>query len=391
MEALYDAGWQGSSGWLHRAGNNQPNTWHQGRWFCQPVAPGGGNTEETPQNWDMGASGGLGLSNNPDQGAESVKRLGHMAICYSSTFRGYVWEPGAFFVNPGDAPPTGFLSSPAGLLIYTPTETYLLRGNIDDVESEVVLISSVTGHDRRHNSFPQSLGGRAYSISQGRVHSLRLSSGDVDYNQGLIDISEPVFDEEAPFLYITVDVPHQAVYACRQETDGTYTWLRFDVEYQRWSIDTEGDASLTQTFITPSRGNVGPRRFEGGTQYEVRDYDATGSQAFPDMFWRYEELDLGDPALVKLWNRVIVHTNIDSSIESLSVRYFVPGDDVGVEIEAKEVNDGVWAMRFEQDTVATSMALEFTVTYPSNPVGTQFLDEIRPPIIIEYAERYRVD
>jgi hypothetical protein len=274
-----------------------------------------------------------------------------------------------YFVVPFSASEkiTGLAETPAGLLIFGDNETFLMRGDPASSDFQVQLVSGVIGCDDGVN--PVRLGGTVFVVSQGEIYAMSLGMGDVDFGSGITKISEPVFDPSNVFDALASEPKYRQIVAKRANGE----LLRFDAETQQWFTDVISTGfGITSIFSNPDTV-----KYSSGATSTL--YDAYGTQVLPRV--TYENVDLGDKGLQKMWRRIRIYMNDDYS-GSPRLDYTIAGSTSNV-------------------TATEEAGKEFVFTLPSglvshkidsaeiNLVGAVEGDTLEPPVIVEFIERYR--
>lgn len=90
---------------------------------------------------------------------------------------------------------TGLLSSPAGLLIFSQQEIYLMTGDPAGSDFSLQLVSQGLGADTAYPSLrPRRMGGTALFVHEGRLMAYTLGMGDVDFGGGLANLTDELMD-----------------------------------------------------------------------------------------------------------------------------------------------------------------------------------------------------
>ena len=264
---------------------------------------------------------------------------------------------------------TALSSTPAGLLVFGENETFLVRGDpaLVDLGGEFSnqRLSGVIGCDPGKR--PARLGSAVFVIHQGRLYGINLGAGDVDFGSNLADIGQPVYDPEDPFVQVIGDPVHRQIVVRTQFG----RILRFSTIYNKWLTDVfDGDAV---DFLYPSVNEHSSRYVISGSAFEHVDVPVD-----PSVKW--ENVDLGDKGMKKLWRRVRLFTSDDySGTPELN---YVIGSSSGT-ITASEEGSGWWVFTLPNGLVSEKAAsLEVVMK------GAAFGDEFEPPVIIEYVDRY---
>jgi len=264
---------------------------------------------------------------------------------------------------------TALSSTPAGLLVFGENETFLVRGDpaLVDLGGEFSnqRLSGVIGCDPGKR--PARLGSAVFVIHQGRLYGINLGAGDVDFGSNLADIGQPVYDPEDPFVQVIGDPVHRQIVVRTQFG----RILRFSTIYNKWLTDVfDGDAV---DFLYPSVNAHSSRYVISGSAFEHVDVPVD-----PSVKW--ENVNLGDKGMRKLWRRVRLFTSDDySGTPELN---YVIGSSTGT-ITASEEGSGWWVFTLPNGLVSEKAAsLEVVMK------GAAFGDEFAPPVIIEYVDRY---
>lgn len=263
---------------------------------------------------------------------------------------------------------TALKSTPAGLLVFGNNETYLVRGDPELPDSfEVQRAFATLGNDE--GVTPGVLGGVVFPIWRGRIYSMALGMGDVDFGSGVQDISSDVFDPRDPFVQVVGDPSAREIIA--RTLAGRV--LRFNPSFGGWYTDVFDEASGLGTLLP----NVDPF----GARYQLSDGFYVVSKQPTTASVRFENIDLGDKNLRKLWRRAYLFTNDDYA--GTPTASFETSGSSSVMIGSAE-GPGQFSFTFPSGVTATKLrSLEF------NLVGASVGDSVEAPVEIEFTTRYK--
>lgn len=270
---------------------------------------------------------------------------------------------------------TGLVSTPAGLLIFGDNETFLLRGDPGTPSSlELQRTFGVFGNDV--GGIPGRLGGVAFPIWKGRVYSISMGMGDVDFGSGIQDISEPVFDPADPFVQV-VGEPRARQVVARTRSNRVY---RFDPARAAWYTDVWSEASGLLALL--------PNPDSSGIRYVVQEDPDSNARVLntciegsSDPYVQWEDVDVGDKNERVMWRRVYIYTN--SEYANVPILEFDTWDESGTVTGINE-GEGQFSFTFPRGVVASKMD-RARVTL----VGAVEHDSLEAPVEIEFARRYR--
>lgn len=287
---------------------------------------------------------------------------------------------------------TGLSSTPAGLLIFSKGETQLLTGDPTTGDSNLKRMSSTIGHDYADRP-PTRLGGAVYCINNGRVHQIVLGMGDIDFAQGVEEISGPVYAPDRPFLQVMADPKYGQLAAIRKQVDGSgVEVLRYDVHTQQWFTWPTRDVA-TDGFLLSASGPTGwygaGLMLDNDTRnFYVPDinYDHTVAVEIA-----YDDLDLGSPFLMKSWRsvEVFLENPVPEAYAQFLRLFVIPQAGVRREYTPTVLSGGRRLLyKLDRRIVTASATIGFQVVNAGimMPAGEEW-PVIRPPIIISYAPR----
>lgn len=266
---------------------------------------------------------------------------------------------------------TALASTPAGLLIFMDSETFLVRGDPATPNSplNVQRLTGTLGCDP--NVIPARLGSVVMPIYQGEIYAVSLGGGDVDFGGGLVNISKPVWDPDDPFVQV-VGEPIRNHLVARTNSGRVY---RLDTESQEWINDVFDEQAGLRWILSAGAG----ARY--GVRYNVDGYLSVLDGAritTPEVSW--DALDLGDKNLMKLWRRMEVYTEGEGD-GAPTLTYTVRGATGTV--TGLDQGGGRWIFTLPRGIVGAKadLLLKF-------PGATHDL-VVEPPVAIEFQPRYR--
>jgi len=258
-------------------------------------------------------------------------------------------------------------STPAGLVVFGENEAFLFRGDpLDDANFAVQRFAGTLGCDEGVR--PARLGGHIFTIWKGRLFAIALGMGDVDFGGTLAEIGQSIWDPEDPFVQV-VGEPRTRHLIARTQTGGIY---RYSTDVNQWLTDPWDNVSGLN-YLLPNVDVAGTRYVINGDAYQTAVVPTD-----PSVTW--ENVNLGDKGMKKLWRRVRLFTSDDySGTPELN---YVIGSSSGT-ITASEEGSGWWVFTLPNGLVSEKAAsLEVVMK------GAAFGDEFEPPVIIEYVDRY---
>jgi len=194
--------------------------------------------------------------------------------------------------------------------------------------------------------------------------------GDVDFGSGIAKLSDPVFDPSDPFTQLAASAEDRTLVAMTSSTGFTY----FSDEQQWLTNDPLRDKSgYDNIFSNPDSDGV---RFHDESASEL--LSVTGTSTYPGRI-KFEDVDLGDKGLYKLWRRVRLYVN-DSYGGNPGLTYTINGTSGTV--TGSDQGEGEFVFTLPNGLVSTKADLDIIV-------GGSSGDTVEPPIIVEFAERYR--
>lgn len=262
---------------------------------------------------------------------------------------------------------TALRSTPAGLVVFGENEAFLITGDPAIPSSFASQrFAGTLGCDEGVR--PARLGGHIFTIWKGRLFAIALGMGDVDFGSGLTEIGQPLYDPEDPFVQV-VGEPRTRHLIARTQAGDVY---RYSTDVGQWCTDPwDGVANLN--YLLPNIDS-------NGTRYVITNdaYVVSNSPSNPSVKW--ENLDLGDKGMKKMWRRVRVFTSDDYS-GTPSLNYVINGSSGTV--TATEEGSGWWVFTLPSGIVSEKAeSLEVVMN------GAAFGDEFEPPVIVEYVDRY---
>jgi len=262
---------------------------------------------------------------------------------------------------------TALASTPAGLLVFADNETFLVRGDPDSQDFAVQRFAGTLGCDKGVR--PARLGGNVFTIWKGRLYSILLGMGDVDFGGNFSDIGAPIYDPEDPFVQV-VGEPRSRQLIARTENGSVY---RYSTDVGQWYNDVfDEEGSLT--FLLPNAD-------ENGTRYIVGTDLKTAQNVGSDAFIEWADVDLGSKGTVKQWRRVRAYMG-DSYNGSPTLAYNINGS-TGTVTGSREGTG--WFVFTLPSGITGEKAEYFRITM----VDANFGDAFEPPVVLEFAERYR--
>jgi len=264
---------------------------------------------------------------------------------------------------------TALASTPAGLLVFMDNETFLVRGDPAAGNLAVQRFSGTLGNDV--NVIPGRLGSVVMPIYKGEVYAINLGGGDVDFGGSLVNISSRVWRPDDPFVQVVGEPVRNHVVGLTQ-SGRVY---RLDTEQQEWLNDPFDEAEGLRWLSAACLCNRYGTRYNVNGFFDVVDSDLVGT---PEFEWK--AFDMGDKNVMKLWRRVVVYTEgVGDGTPQLE--YEIRGES-GV-VNGIEKGGGRLVFTFPRGLVGPTADLKFKF-----PGATQDL-VVEPPIVIEYAVRYR--
>lgn len=263
---------------------------------------------------------------------------------------------------------TSLVSTPAGLLVFGNNEAFLVRGDpalISQGGFSVQRFSATIGCDAGVR--PARLGGNVFTIWQGKLYSMLLGMGDVDFGGNFSELSRPIFDPEDPFVQVASE-PRARQIVARTESGLVY---RYSTDVAGWLNDPFSEGGVS--FMLPNADGNGVRYRLGN---ELRVVDRAGGA--PSV--TFENLDLGSKNVKKLFRRVTAFMdNGYSGTPSLS---YTIGSSSG-SVTGSEEGDGWYVFTLPAGLVNEKIASLSLVMNDAN-----FNDTLEPPIIIDFMPRY---
>lgn len=264
---------------------------------------------------------------------------------------------------------TALASTPAGLLVFMENETFLVRGDPGTKDLSVQRLSGTLGCDP--NVIPARLGSVVMPIYKGEVFAVNLGGGDVDFGGSLVNVSQPVWLPNDSFVQVVGENLRSHIVAI---TQGGRAY-RLDTQSQQW-VNDPFDETVDLRFLIPAGNDP-----VFGVKYNVGGYlSVVDSSVLADVRVEWEDIDLGDKNLMKLWRRVEVFTEpnvVSVPLLTYSVR--------GVEstVLGIEQGRGRWVFTFGRGVVGPTASLR--LRFPDS--GEDFV--LEPPVVIEFVSRYR--
>jgi hypothetical protein len=263
---------------------------------------------------------------------------------------------------------TALSSTPAGLIVFLENETFLIRGDPATQNLEVQRLSGTIGNDV--NNIPARIGNVIFPIYQGEIYGVNLGGGDVDFGGGLANISQPVWKPDDSFVQVVGEPLRNHVVAVTNQG----RVFRFDVVTQQWLNDVFDDFEGLEYVI----GATVTRKF--GVRYNIAGYlEVVDSDLVDAPLVKWADLDMGDKNLMKLWRRIEVYTNGSSGAPVL--RWAARG--LSGTVAGLDNGNGRWVFTLPRGVVSVKADLEFEF------VGAGSAFTLEPPVVIEFAPRYR--
>jgi len=264
---------------------------------------------------------------------------------------------------------TGLTSTPAGLVVFMENEVFLVRGDPDNMDFAVQRLTGTLGNDR--NVIPGRLGSVVMPVYRGEVYAVSLGGGDVDFGGSLVNISQPVWLPDDPFVQVVGENVRNHLVGLTNAG----RVFRFDVIVQQWTncvFDEREDLRyLISACLCPTRGT----RYNVGGYLEVLDSNLMTN---PVVEWR--GLSLGDKHLMKLWRRI--ELNYTASTVGLPLlRYNVRG--ISGVVSGLNTGGSKYVFTLPRGLVDSQADFEFEFS----SVSRDFV--LEPPIVIEFQPRYR--
>lgn len=264
---------------------------------------------------------------------------------------------------------TGLASTPAGLLAFMENETFLIRGDPATGNLQTQRYSGTLGNDI--NTIPGRLGSVVFPIYKGEIYALNLGGGDVDFSSGIANISRPVFRPDDPFVQVVGENVRNHIVAITQSGRA----YRYDSQTQAWLNDVFDEQEGLRWLSAACLCNRYGTRYNVDGFFDVVDSSLGGE---PEIAW--ESLDLGDKNRLKLWRRVELYTE-GVGDGSPRMEFVVRGESGSV--EGIHQGGGRWVFTFPRGVVGPTATLRFKF-----PGATPNL-VVEPPVVIDYAVRYR--
>jgi len=264
---------------------------------------------------------------------------------------------------------TGLASTPAGLLVFMENETFLVRGDPATQNLNVQRLSGTVGNDR--GVIPARMGSVVMPIYRGEIYAINLGGGDVDFGGTMVNISTPVWLPSDPFIQV-VGEPVRNHLVGLTRSGKVY---RLDTTRQSWLTDIFSEVDgLRWLSAACDCGRYGTRYNVNG-YFEVVDSSLVDT---PEVEWR--QLDFGVKDTMKLWRRVEVFTRgTGDGVPELE--YEIRGFSGSV--TGLDNGDGRWVFTLPRGLVGPTADLKLKF-----PGATTDL-VVEPPVVIEYAIRYR--
>lgn len=262
---------------------------------------------------------------------------------------------------------TGLRSTPAGLIVFGDNETFLVKGDPDLGTLEVQRVFGSMGNDR--GVLPGLMGGIVFPIWRGRVYSMALGMGDIDFGTGVQDISEPVFDPDDVFVQVVGDPRRRHVVAATRSGKV----LRYNPSQQVWYTDVYSEASGFRSFI--ANGDL------LGVRYQLSDGLYVLDDVIATPVIKFENIDLGDKLLRKHWRRFYLYTN-DSYSGTPTMSFQT--ESSSSTISGSEEGPGEFVFTLSQGVTSSKLkSVQF------NLVGAVLGDTVEAPVEVEFTPRYR--
>lgn len=261
---------------------------------------------------------------------------------------------------------TALVSTPAGLLVFAENETFLVRGDPSNLSSfGVQRFSATIGCD--DGVRPARLGGNVFTIWKGRLYSMLLGMGDVDFGSNFSDIGAPVYDPEDPFVQV-VGEPRSRQIITRTQNGRIF---RYSSDVGQWFNDVYDEAGIT--FILPNSDDDGTRYRDGTNLVTVQNLGDS-----PYVEW--QNVNLGDKGLRKQWRRVRAY--FGDEYEGTPTMEYEIGSNSGT-VTGSEEGAG-WFTFTLPNGLVNEKAARLRITM----AGASFGDEFEPPVVVEFVERY---
>lgn len=261
---------------------------------------------------------------------------------------------------------TALVSTPAGLLVFANNETFLVRGDPSNLQSFAAQRFSATiGCD--DGVRPARLGGNVFTIWKGRLYSMLLGMGDVDFGSNFADIGAPVYNPEDPFVQV-VGEPRTRQIVVRTEAGRI---LRYSSDVGQWFNDVFDNAGVE--FLLPNADDRGSRFL---LETDLRTVQNKGDSPYV----QWENVDLGNKGLRKQWRRIYAYFGDDYG-GAPTLEYDI-GSNSGT-ITGSEEGTG-WFTFTLPNGLVNEKAARLRITM----AGAAFGDEFEPPVIVEFVDRY---
>lgn len=263
---------------------------------------------------------------------------------------------------------TALVSTPGGLVVFADNEAFLVRGDPSLPQSfSAQRFSSTIGCD--DGVRPGRVGGTVFPIWKGRLYSMTLGMGDVDFGSGVQEIGAPIYDPEDPFVQV-IGEPRTRQVLVRTNNGRVY---RYSTDAQQWMNDVfDNEDGLT--FLLPNADDNGSRYLVG------TDLKTAKASSGDSPYVEWQDLDLGSKGMRKQWRRVRAYFG-DDYVGTPTLEYEV-GSSSGT-ITGSEEGAGWFTFTLPNGLVNEKMArLRITM------VNASFGDEFEPPVVIEFVERY---
>ena len=363
----------GNSDIFIRMPNDGRSEFHQSRFY---TAIPGYLTDDPPNvtRAGLGYRDALTTAAFPSLSGRNISRIYFTEVGYANLTKTL-----NFFDIPfrSSAAVLGMASTPAGLLVFGANESFLFRGD-PAAGAELQRFSSSYGMDA--GTRPAKLSGIVAFIYQGEIYLVSLGMGDIDFSQGVENISREVYDRNDKFVEIVADHARNTI-ICRTQDMRV---LRYHVPSKRWSEDPFSSPGSPQTISFVPNGDVYGGAVKSPYYYYMNLASVTlryvkhiGSGT---MTFGWNDLDLGDKRAGKLWRSVEVYTNEEYDGEPLLT--WRVGENTGV-VSGRNKGKGIWV--FVLPTGQTGPLADLIFTFP----GMDSRDTIEPPVVISYVPRGR--
>lgn len=264
---------------------------------------------------------------------------------------------------------TAITSTPAGLLVFMDNETFLVRGDPALADFSVQRLSGTIGNDR--NVIPARLGSVVMPIYKGEIYAINLGGGDVDFGGSLVNVSTPVWLPNDPFVQVVGETVRNHIVA----TTASGRVYRLDVTRQQWLNDPFDEVTGLRWLSGACDCITYGTRYNVDGYFDVVDASIVGT---PEVEW--QKFDMGAKDTMKLWRRVEAYTQ-GTGDGSPELEYEIRG--ISGTVTGLDNGNGRWVFTLPRGMVGPTADLKLKF-----PGATSNL-VVEPPVVIEYAVRYR--